>query len=258
MKKGRFAGLVYRELYLCRKNIIINLVIFAGFAAFGLMLLLSFYYGNIGKILSWILVDGRGNMFPDAQETYERMRSGLFSTMKLTPVVMTMGIAITTTDIAAKDTMTAWHRYVHCTPVTPLRYAAVKTTVNVIMVAASFVLGVLYMFIIGIISGESITYRDTSLLVFILMILTVFGVIGQTFILLLGNRDKGMMASMGLIMLAVWGFAYSVRNDDTDMDGFDAFMNAAETLLPYSPLILAGLFALLFAALYFIYRRREK
>ena len=114
------------------------------------------------------------------------------------------------------------------------------------------------MFIIGIISGESITYRDTSLLVFILMILTVFGVIGQTFILLLGNRDKGMMASMGLIMLAVWGFAYSARNNDTDMDGFDAFMNAAETLLPYSPLILAGLFALLFAALYFIYRRREK
>ena len=87
---------------------------------------------------------------------------------------------------------------------------------------------------------------------------TALGTISQIFILLIGDQDKGMLASMGVIMLAAWGLAYSSRDADPDLDGFETFMNAAETLLPYSPFILAGLFALLFAALYFIYKRREK
>lgn len=258
MKKGRFAGLVYRELYLCRKDLITSLVMFAGFAFLGFMLLLSFYYGNVGKILASILADGRGDALPDAQEVYERMRSGLFFAMKLSPELMIMGIAFSATNITAKDTKVSWLRYEHCTPVTPLRYSAVRTTVNVILTAASAAIGILYMFLIGLISGEGLVYRELSLLMLMVVMFTALGTISQIFILLIGDQDKGMLASMGVIMLTAWGLAYSLRDADPDLDGFETFMNAAETLLPYSPFILAGLFALLFAALYFIYKRREK
>ena len=102
---------------------------------------------DVGKILASILADGRGDALPDAQEVYERMRSGLFFAMKLSPELMIMGIAFSATNITAKDTKVSWLRYEHCTPVTPLRYSAVRTTVNVILTAASAAIGILYMYV---------------------------------------------------------------------------------------------------------------
>lgn len=257
-KKGSFAGLIYRDLYLTRKDILTGLILFAGFAVFGWLVLLSFNYGNLGKIMTNVLMSGDGTLSPEAEEAFTNARKAIFFGMKFWPAILSMEFSILTTNIAAKDTMTSWHRYLHCTPVTPFRYAAVKTAVNVIMTAIAFGLSVSYMFIIGLISGEYLSYSEISLLMLMVIVICMFGVIGQIFILLFGNRDKGMLASMAVIMLAVWAFASSVGNSDAEANGFDSLIAGAEAVMPYSPLILAGLFAVLFTAVYFIYRRREK
>ena len=256
MKKGSFAGLLYREFYLSRQSIVTGVIMFTGFALLGWLAVLSLDYGNLGKILTNLYTTGDGTITEEGMESFGLVRKNLFVSLKFYPTLMAMFLAMTPPDIAAKDTMTSWHRYLHCTPITPLRFAEVKTAVTAIFTAASFLISVVYMFLIGLASGEYLNYSDLSGVMLILLIITGFGVIGQIFILLLRSRDKGMLAAMGVIIVGVWAFAQSMG--ETGSDGFDTLVSAAEAVMPYSPLILAGMLALLFAAMYFIYKRREK
>ena len=51
MKKASFTGLLYRELYLLKKDYLTNLMIFFLFAALGWLIFLSMKYGNLGYFI---------------------------------------------------------------------------------------------------------------------------------------------------------------------------------------------------------------
>lgn len=258
MKKDSFAGMLYREFYLSRKTLLTSLIIFAGFALFALLALMSLYYGNIGKLLEFAQKESAGTVFPQSDDFFYHARRSLFLTLKILPAVFSLQLEIAGTDIAAKDCMTSWNRYLHCTPVTPFRYAAVKTAVNVLLTVGSFLFGNLYMFLIGLLSGEYLSYTEVSGFTAVLVIIMLFSFIGQTFIILLRNRDKGMLVSFGIIIIATWSAASAIQNTVPEGDETDTLLQAAEQLFPYTPLISAGLLAALFAAMYFIFKRREK
>ena len=249
MKKGSFAGLVYRELYL---------IMFAAFALLGWLVLLSFHYGNLGIIMTDLLASADGTLSEQAETFYENARKSLFIAMKLYPAAPGVSFCLTAADIASKDTMTAWDRFEHCTPVTPLRFASVRTTVNIMLTAASFVLPAAYMLLIGQVSGEGLSYGEFAVFVLLLIAVVAFGIIGQIFVTLLKNRDKGMLASMAFIMAGVWLVSNSLSGSGSDDDTINVLVNLAKSVLPFSPLIFIGVFAALFAAMYLIYQRREK
>jgi|GEM_PF-2524412 len=259
IKRGSFGGLLYREYYLARRNLVSYSVMVAVIAVLCWLTALSFYYGNLGNIITSLLADGSGNLSPEAEETFVRLRRSLFFSIKLYPALMTGGFAIIGPDIAAKDTRTIWQRYEKCTPVTPLRFAAVRTAVNALTASLSLAAGLLYMSVAGLISGEYITYSELSLFVLLITVLVLFAVIAQIFILLIGDRDKGMLASMGVIMVSVWIFSNYARNlGDSGADGFEALLEGSQMLMPFMPLIYICVFGVLFAAMYIIYKRREK
>ena len=60
MKKGSFAGQLYREFYLAHKSYITGLIMFGVWALFGWLALISFQYGNIGKIIEYFAADSSG------------------------------------------------------------------------------------------------------------------------------------------------------------------------------------------------------
>ena len=260
MKTGKFTALVYRELYLARKSWIGGIVSFLLAALICWLILLSYDYGNIGKILSEVMVSGDGTIAPDVPDIIENMRRSMYLFVQFLPAVMSMQFFISASDIAAKDTLTCWCRFEHCTPVTPMRFAAVKLALNVLLLAVSFALGATYMYTVGLVSGYGYSYSNFSMFMLIYVVLSAFCIISQIFVLLLKNRDKGMLATMAVVVLplAVLSFINGQSSGAEEENTFDTLINAAETLCPYTPLIISGMLILLFAAMYFLYKRREK
>ncbi len=258
MKTGKFGGLVFRELYLGRKQLLLYLLFFLIIALGGWLVMLSFRYGNIGMLLDEVLKDSSTFPGTDAETVQERMRSTLVMFMKFMPAVMSAGAIMTASDIIAKDTVTAWNRYLHCTPVTPLKYASVKVTVNFIFTALSLVMGLVHIALISLLSGNGMTYSDLSAFVLLCMLIAFLSFIAQIWIILLRNRDLGMLASLITVMVPIWIIAWNNRGTDDSDDTFNTVVKFCEELCPWTPLIFTGMLALLFAALYLLYKRREK
>ena len=260
MKQGKFIGLVYRELYLTRKTLLTGLIFFAVSAVICWLTLLSFNYGNIGRILNDVMVSGDGTIAPDAPDIIENMRRTMYLSVQFFPAVMSMQFLMSAADIAAKDTLTCWNRFEHCTPVTPLRFASVKLALNVLLSAASFAFGAAYMFFIGLISGYGYAYREFAAYTLIFAVISAFCVISQIFVTLLKDRDKGMLMTLTAVILplTLWSFINSQEPGAEEDNGFVTFFNAAEVFCPYFPLVVSVLLIMLFAAMYLIYKRREK
>lgn len=257
MKKGSFTGLLYREYYLGKHSCFAGLLLFAGFAAVCWLALLSLRYGNLSLILS-----SAGKY---EQEISEAVRFSIDLTVRFAPAVGAACLSFAPADIAGRDILTSWRRFEHCTPVTPLKYAAVKLTATVLAAAASFLLTFLHIAGIGAATGSPVSYTDFSLIVLIVGFMTTFSVLAQFFILLLGSLDYGMLTAMLTVSVPVLIISFLNRDTDTFSDKaisveerrsrIAEFING---LCPVMLAVTAGVLVLLFVSMYLLYKRREK
>lgn len=265
MKKGSFIGLLYREYYLGRHSYFTGFISFVGFALIGLLAVLSMKHGNFALLFGDAAVGSTG-IFKN-KETADIVQLIILTGIKYMPPVMTVVIGFTAADVSAKDTLTTWNRFEHCSPVTPMRYAAVKLTSTALGTAVSLILSLIYMLIITLVMDEKFTYGDFSVIVLFITIFLVFGIISQIFITLFGSNDKGMMASVGVFMLCAFIFSgINAANDSKlsnemsgSIDSYIAkFTNIARNYCPVMLAVMIASFAVLFISMYLLYKRREK
>ena len=266
MKKGSFMGLLYREYYLGRNSYFINFISFTVSALLGLMAVLSMKYGNFSLVFGDEISGSTGIL--KSKETAAIIRLMILTGIKYMPLITAVLIGFVSADVSSKDTMTQWNRFEHCSPVTPMRYAAVKLMSTFSGTAVSFALALIYMLIVTFLMSENFTYGDFSVIVLFITAFAVFGIISQIFITLLGSNDKGMLASLGVMMLAVFIISFINAEKENDMLSTDkpddiAVMIAELTdkAQAYCPIALAVLviaFTVLFVSMYLLYKRREK
>ena len=201
MKKASFTALLYREFYLVRQANLINLLSFTGCAVLGWLMLLSIRYGNFALLFSEH-PDSSSSILSN-EAIMNMLRLFIIAGIKYFPLLMAGAFALTTADVAAKDSMTNWNRFSHCTPVAPLRFASVRLLVTVASTAASFLLAMGYLISVECGMGEPFSYGDFSILVLMVSCYIVFGVLGQIFVTLLRNKDVGMLCAMGFVMAPV-------------------------------------------------------
>ncbi len=263
MKKGSFAGQLYREFYLARKSYITGLIMFAAWAVFGWLTLVSFRYGNIGKLVDYIAAGNGGNVALDPEifdyeGLQQKIKSVLFLYLKGFPALMTLSFLFSGADIAGKDELSTWQRYAKCTPVTPARRAAIKTLMNFIAAAAAFVLSIGYISFIDVLIGESITYREITVLVSAVSAVTVLAVVAQVYIRFFRGMDKGMLALI-VTVIAVEFAAFSLNTPKLGENVADIdFIGLCEEIFPFTPIIFFGALAVDFGLMYALYKRREK
>ena len=258
MKTGSFAGQLYREFYLARKSYITGLIMFAAWALFGWLTLISFRYGNIGKIIDYIAGEQAAAGEFDIEDIRQKTQSTLFLYLKGFPSLMTLSFLFSGADIAGKDEVRLWQRYAKCTPVTPARRAALKTLMNFIAAAAAFVLSIGYISFIDVLIGESITYREIAVLVSSVSAVTVLSVVAQVYIRLFRGMDKGMLA----LIVTVIAVEFSVVSLNTPKPGAKEveldLVELCEEIFPFTPIIFFGALAVCFGLMYALYKRREK
>ena len=261
MKKGSFTGQLYREFYLARKSYITGLIMFAAWALFGCLALVSFRYGNIGKIIDHLAADSSGNADP-AMFDYEGMRknieSALFVWLKGFPSLMTLSFIFSGADIAGKDELSIWQRYAKCTPITPARRSALKMLMNCIAAAAAFILSVCYFSFIDALTGTTIGYTELAVLVTSITAITLMSVIAQIYIRIFRGMDKGMLALVVTVIVVEFAiFTFNSPGPGAQEKEID-LVGLCEQLFPFTPIIFIGTLAVGFAAMYVLYGRREK
>ena len=261
MKKGSFAGQLYREFYLAHKSYITGLIMFGVWALFGWLALISFQYGNIGKIIEYFAADSSGGTDPamfDYEGLWQNIEDQLFLWLKGFPALMTLGFIFSGADIAGKDEFTIWQRYAKCTPVPPARRAAIKTLMTFIAGAAAFILSVGYISFIDALTGKSLSYTELAVLVSSIAAVTLLSVIAQVYIRIFRGIDKGMLALIGTVVVVEVGIFIinspgpGVQQKEIDLVGL------CEQLFPFTPIIFIGTLAVGFGLMYALYGRSEK
>ena len=260
IKRGKFGNLLYREVYLAKKDMRLGTILFFAFALFCVLIMISFEHGNIGKFIQYTF----GNAETEEarllnEEKISAMRESIFALMKLLPVMMGCQFLMAGVDVSGRDELVSWQRFARCSPVSPVRRAAAKTVMSLIYLCISIVLAVLYMNIVGAVQGTGVTSGEYALALSVVALMALFCTLGQIYTMILHSTEKGMLALLGTIMVPMWIFAFvngmGKHNEEIEMNSIIEF---CETLMPFLPLIVLGVFALGFAAMYGLYKRREK
>lgn len=260
LKRGSFVKLLYREVYLAKKDMRVGTILFFAFALFCVLIMISFEHGNIGKMLHYVF----GNAETEEarllnEEKISQIRDSIFGMMKLLPVIMGCQFLMAGIDVSGRDELLSWQRFARCSPVSPARRAAAKTVMSLIYLCISVFLAVLYMNIVGAVQGRGVTGGEYALAFTVVAFMAAFCTLGQIYTMILHSAEKGMLALLGTIMVPMWIFAFvngmGKNNEEIEMNSIIEF---CETLMPFLPLIVLGVFALGFAAMYGLYKRREK
>ncbi|MBO6303012.1 MAG: hypothetical protein J6N15_11300 [Ruminiclostridium sp.] len=251
LKKGKFSGLLYRELYLSRKSIITGIIMFAVFAAFGWLLLLSTQFGNLAKLFTELEV---------TEEQMSNIRDSVFLMMKGLPSLISMQFIFLTTELAGRDELVTWQRFARCSPVTPAKRAAVRMSFLVISAAASFLLPIAYIAFIDALQGQGVSYDELSVLSVCVVAISCIVVLAQVYIMLFHSMDRGMLALMGTILVPVWIYAFTngMGRHDEELDLENALLPFCRNFCPFAPLVFFAVLAADFTIMYLLYKRREK
>ncbi len=262
LKRGNFAMLLYREYYLGRKSFVTGSFMFLAVAVFCLLNLVSFDHGNIGRVLEVVIGDPSDAAAKEfAAERVAEMRQSMTFIMKIMPTVMGCQFQFVMCDVAGRDEIALWQRFAKCAPASPAKRALAKIVMNVICLCISVLLGTVYMNVVGAVFGDGVSYSDISYMFTVVTAVTAFTVLAQIYTMILHSMEKGMLALLATIMVPTWAVAFANvmgRNGTRDDEFFVDLSAFCEFICPFLPFILIGLFAFGFAAIYLLFKRREK
>ncbi len=244
MKKGLFRGLFFREFYIAKKNLIINLIAYAFLAFFSILILLSLEHGNLALLLEL----GEINLADEAKPV-------LNGICKFLPVYASACFFGASADATPRDETQLWRNFRRSAPVSGFRFALAKFSFLCICLLISFVLAFGYLGIICGVSGTTITIEDVSITMAIYCIGVLLILYLQFVTILFGSMEKAFIAVLvPVLLIAIISAVAGIHSITIQMD-INAF---CITLLPFTPVIIAMILLLGFMATSMLYKRREK
>ncbi len=250
MKKPSFAALLYRELLLVKKSLLVGGIMSSTFILFPILILLSFRFGNLRLIMP------------------EDAISGSVSIIKLMPVMAASMFAMLPSDTATKDiTKPVWEHFRRSTQVSALRLALAKTVMTIIGIAVSLIISIPVTYIIAYAADTTVTGNDIGLSILFIGFMALMSVVFGGAIYFFKSVDKGGLVMTGFMFAAMFGFMSPIMGKLTSLPPghaerdviTDAYLNELVTnVAPFAPVILLGVILIQFALLLFIFKRREK
>ena len=242
MRTAAVKSLVYKEFYMARKPLMIEMINFLIFALMGVLAETSFRSGNLA-LLSDVIRD-------DIKEMIDLSAI-------LCPVLMVCFLTLFIADSSLKDEVTAWKRFCYSTPASHIDLAVAKYVSLLITVLAESVISFVYTaFICGII-GAPFSALYAAYILAVVVLTTLMAVLNYVGILLFHTKDKAglfMTAVLfGMIMIpALIGTNLSDVASAREIVGKGLIF-----LLPWMPIMTAVILAVGCAVSAVLLRRRE-
>lgn len=173
----RLKGLIFKELYLARKNYLITFAIWFMLALLGILIQLSIRYGNLASLPADDLADTESSIY--YIWTYLTAFLLLFSSM--------------TTETIFADFTSKWSVFRASTPVSEYKYTGVRYIINLILVIFSLILSLFNAAILCHISGRAFNRLLVGIMLIIVLICVLLNIFGER--MAYKYRDKNKMAA---------------------------------------------------------------
>ena len=239
MKKPSFSALVYREFLICRKSLMICLFSTLIFSIAPILVALSIRYGNMAMLPE--------NILSDIQSNNNIM-------LKVYAVISPCIMSISFSEASIVDMKIQWERFRKSTTISPTRMAFAKYIMLTIILVFSFLLAFLFMGLCTISLGIPMAKTDIAVIMSLITLFSAFSILGQFFIMLMRSVDRGMLLLLGVSAISVFLIPEEWR---TNID-ITRLLQGAETLLPFTPVIIMGLLTIGFVLTIWLFKRREK
>lgn len=187
-------GLVYRELYLARKSILSVVGVFFVLMIMGLLIQMSFSYGNLAKLPADEIGDIRGSIYY------------LFIIVPCACLFVPLGAI---TEVLMRDYASRWMPFQYSTPIKPEKYVFVKTAIATAILLCGFVLSSLGAVVVSASSGRALTYENFSFIPWIMALAAVM----FTVITLLTARFRNIRIAL-IVFLIPFYFIFMFANLD--------------------------------------------
>lgn len=233
-------GLVYREFVRSRKSVILGFVFAVAASAIFIMIALSFRVGNLALL------------------PYKEFKD-VNNSVSLPLIAFLSGMALAQTSTDSEDSL-LWRMFRKSIPVTPLKYAAAKNLMLAVYLAAAFLSTALLSALFCAAADIPFTLRDFAVEAACLEITLLFSVLLQVIqAFTRSSADKAGLVLTLIVIIPFSIFGILTSGDEAD-PGFNPenLMELCETILPFTPVIIAAVFAAGVFLSSTAYKRREK
>lgn len=243
-KSGKFSALLYREWVLSKGTYVSSLINCAIITALGALVLASLKYGNLAKL-------------PETAAELVNLMVPLF--IYLLPPFMSSLLISSATETSFRDEQTMWKRFRRACPVKPSKFALAKSVMLTVSLLAAICFGFAYVAIMRVIDGKHLSVADAGYLMTFYAAAAALMVYVQIMIMLLHSLDKAMMALFIPAILIGLGLSMASGMKEVGTEVIlDALQNFCTGFLPFSPLVIAAILGIQFAALTALIGRSEK
>lgn len=245
--KASFKGLLFREFFIIRKLMVLNLASFVLIAVISLLILLSFRIGNLALL---------------PENIQAEFTKGFGALIDLIITVFAGALVWGCAEAVMRDEFPAWQIFRRTTPVSPWRFALARY----IVLAGSCVLGLVCVFFYELfycaIRDERLNEEKIAVVLVVFALLTAVGVIFQLAMMWLHSRDKAGIVLCVLMMgcsMIIFFSGLTVSSDGDVLEWLRVFgTKFAMKLLPFMPLIFLGILLAGYVCSGFLLKRREK
>lgn len=240
MKHKSIKGLIYRELYLGRKGLIISCLAAIPTSVIALLVILSFKCGNLA--------------------VFSEMAEEIVFYAKLLPVLSLCFVGFSISEGAVKDEFSKWTGFRMSTPVSPWRFTFAKYFLMFFVGCLGMILSWMYLGLAGAVWGTGFDMTSFAIPFAVMTVAVSMSVIMQVGSMWFKSIDKAGMLLVGIYFIIVLGLNISGIMSDYNAENLsmDRVCDFLIRAVPYEILIIFLIYIIGFAATVFLYRRREK
>lgn len=188
----RVKGLIFRELYLTRKNYIICLCIWLMFSMLGILFQLSALYGNLAKL--------------PVEDQLDMRYIWLYA-----PVIILASAAISN-EMIYVDFASKWAVFSAVTPVSEKKYCAVKYIIKLVMLIFTAVMSFVNAAILCAVNGDRLDRQVVGIILLIILAFVVLSIFSQGAAYKYKDKNKSSLRLMipMLIIYALFGLGMAM------------------------------------------------
>lgn len=253
-------GLIYREIYLARKNYFFGFVSYLIVILFGVLARISMLHGNLAKL---------------SEETYNAVDKNTYYAFTLLPALLLFFSLMGEGGVIVSDYKSKWNMFSYTLPVSEKKQAAVKYGIKAAAMVVSLLLSMLNAAVIGELCGKGFDFGVIKYIFAVMLVAVLFSCAATPMYVKYRSSNAGTLRIFGVcavIYVIIMIFlqrqlqdfveSHSDISEDKAMDLFaDRLVDSAEKLRDVifivMPIIIIAAFALGFYFTVRFLKRRE-
>lgn len=246
MRMSTLKCLIYRELFLARRSLLINGLVALFIMLFGIMMSLSTKYGNL-RLVPENYQDALGDI--------------LFMLSSFLPVYACTLVGISVYETIQVECDKKWSRFRLTTPVSGYLFVLARYIVLLGAVAVLMLFALVYMWGNSVIMGEPVSWQSIIFILVITLSFLCFTLLMQLLTMVLGSIERAGIVMLVVVIPVTWIVMHQFMDSGKMPTEPGMSFNFLKLICSYLPHVFAAFVVTLIVSFILsakLYKRREK